>query len=208
MIRKQIGPISAWMLGIASFIACTSSAKAEFFEFTSKVTIENTPGTYTPSSANVTNAPDGSSASFTTLNGNQVVLNALSSNPAVPHNNALGLGTDIVPMDVNANASFASETIGLNFNLVLTITDYAGALDANPTAGINPVSFSFIGRIGGQLGDFQTNLSLLSFVPTQASGQVGEAQYRIDLNNFASPGIDSNGRLSLHVTARAVPEPG
>jgi hypothetical protein len=37
---------------------------------------------------------------------------------------------------------------------------------------------------------------------------IGDTIYSVAFKNFASPGIDNNGALTLHVTARNVPEPG
>ena len=204
MIRSRIGLLAAWVLGFAGVLACTPQAKAEFFEFSSMVSIT---GFTSPSGSTINNNPNGITSSFTTPNGNQVILTALSSNPAVPRNNAGGLGTDIPPLNINANSNFGSEFISLDFKLTLTLTDYMGAFDANPALGPNPVSFTFDGTIAGQLGDFQSNLNLASFIPQQITAVVGGSAYTIEFRNFSSPGSDNDGRLTLHVTASAVPEP-
>jgi len=199
--------LAAWTLGLAGLLSLAApSARAEFFEYTTTVTIDTTAGSFTPAASIIVNGV--TTASITTPNGNQLILNSLNSTPAIPHINGGGLGADIGVLNLNANAAFASETLGVNFTMTVTITDYAGALVVPPTAGPNPnpVTFTFTGRIGGQLGNFQSNLDLLTFAPSPSSAGVGGAQYIVELKNFASPGTDQDGRLTLHVTA-AVPEP-
>lgn len=208
MTRSPYGILAASTLVLAGLVASAPSARADYFEFTSTISIDTTVGSYTPAGSVIVNAPGGASGSLTTPNGNQLILNALSSNQNLPRNNGSGQGTDITPMNLNANSAFPTDMIGLHFILTLTLTDYEGPLDLVPQGGTNPVSFVFNGTIGGQLGNFQSNLNLLTFVPAQVTEQVGNSIYTITLNNFSSPGTDSDGRLSLHVTARSVPEPG
>jgi len=202
------GWIAAWALGLAGMLASAPSARAEFFEYTSTVTIDNTPGSFTPAGSSIVNG--GNTASLTTPNGNNINLFAQNSNASVPHQNAGGPGTDIVPLEFDANSSFATETLGFNFTLTVTVTDYAGPFDATPSVGLNPNpgTFTFTGRVEGTLGDFQTNLDLISFATPTPTLAIGNATYTISLSGIASPGLDTNGALSLHLTARPVPEPG
>ena len=204
MLRNRLSQSAAWMLSIAGILASAGTAKAEFFEYTSSVLISNAAGTYTPGTATITNPAGNQTASFQSDN-NTVTLLAQSSNPAPPHLNAL-IGTDIAAMGIDANTGIGgvNDLIAFNFSLTVTITNYTSATAAASTGS---GSLSFTGRLGGNVGNNAVNIDLLSFATTPQSILINEALYTVSFKNFASPGLDNNGTLSLKVTARAVPEP-
>jgi len=198
--------LAAWALGVAGLLLTAPAARAEFFEFTSTITIDQTGNT-----PNVPGSGSGATSTFTTPGGNVVTLNALDSIQLPPRQNGQGAGTDIVPLNISVGATAPMETIDFGFTLTVTFVDYPSLFAANPTPGTSPLTFTFTGRIGGSIGDFQTNLDLLSFAPPASLGQTGNIEYLVNLkvpNGFAPPGVDQDGRLTLHVRTRAVPEPG
>jgi len=204
VIRSRFGFVAACTLGLAGLLGTAPAAKAEFFEYTSTVTIDSTPGSFTPADAIIAN---GATSSFTTLGGNNIILTALNSTPGGNHLNG-GIGTSIVVLDINANPNVAAnEPIAFNVTMTLTITDYPSITGAVPSGGANPVTVTLTGRIQGNLGDAASNLDFVNFTPPPTTA-VGGALYSISFDGFASPGADQNGRLSLFVSARAVPEPG
>jgi hypothetical protein len=194
--------LTVWTLGLLAGLLAAPTARADFFEYASSVAIDTTAGSFTPTGSTITGG-----TTFNTPNGNQVFLTSNSSDAAVPHINAGGIGTDFVPLSIGVNSSFGSESIAFNFELSVTITDYS---DANSAVSNGSATLIFTGRIGGSLGDFQTNLDLLSFVPNPGTTTIGNTAYTIDLQNFASPGSRVDGVLTLHASAsaRSVPEPG
>lgn len=205
MTRSRFGILAALTLGLAGLFGPAPSAKAEFFEFTSTVTID--PANNTPAGATVVNG--AGTSSFTTALGNQIILTALASDPAVPRQNGQ-IGTNIVVLDINANpfAVTTNEQVNFGFSQTLTITDFPGLNAPNPSAGPNPVTMTFSGRIVGNIGNGAVNLDVQSFVPPPANLLIGGSIYQVTFDSFASPGETNNGRLTLFVQARAVPEPG
>jgi len=185
--RSRIGFLAALTLGLAGLFGTAPSAKAEFFDFTSTIN-------------------GGPSLTINTAGGNQIILSALNS-VGTPHNNAT-LGTDIVPLDVNANSNTGTvDTVNTTFTLTLLVTDFPTLNGATPSPGTpNPATFTFNGTITGTIGDGSSLLDILSFAPQ--SGPVAGENYTISYGAFAPPGLASDGRLTLVVRARAVPEPG
>lgn len=206
MLRRSLSLLTVWTLGLTSLLATASSSQAEYFEFTTTVSISPTPGTYTPSGATITNT-GGTSASFSTGN-NSVSLTAADSNPSPPHLNG-SLGTSITPLTLTAATGAINENVAFDFTINLTITNYTTL--TTPTAGSSG-TISLSGRLGGSLGNGAADLSLLSFANSPQTIQIDNELYSISLKSFGSPTLDTGGQLQLSVSSvvggRAVPEPG
>jgi len=210
--------MAAWALALAGLIGVAPSAKAEFFEYRSTVTISDTSGTFTPSGATFTNGTTAGGNTFSTItlpDGNSVTLFGFTSgnDTTTPHLNAsdpVSIGTDIAPVIVSTTNEFGTvgEDIAFNFNVTLNLTNYLNASDTSPD-GTGSVTFT--GRISGSIGNNAVALNLLSFVPTSTTVVVGTELYDVSFDatsGFASPGGKNVGGISLHVFARPVPEPG
>ena len=162
-MKRHALRLAAWGLGIAAMLAlATSSARAEFIEYTTSVTIDQTPGSYTPAGATfptgteiVTQGSYTQTAPFAgilTPNGNQVNLIGLASNPNPPHTNTILGGSDIVFAQIDASSSASTSTVdhvAFNYTFTLTILNYPGinTPSASPTR-VPPRSCSPGGSMG------------------------------------------------------------
>jgi len=203
MIQKTVSRLAAWTLGLAGVLALTtSSAHAEFFEFTTNTVLSNAVGGSV--SGNV----------FTSTDGNTITLIPLASSAGAPHNFAGGPGgSDIVTTNIDANASASSiiDVVGFDFVTTLNLQDFSSVNDATQRgAG----SIQITGRLAGTIGNFGVNLLLFNYatnptnglVPTPPSPDVFSVTVN-PLGNYTRPGLDNLGTLGANVRVAAVPEP-
>jgi len=207
--------------GALSFGVATS--KAEFFEYTTTVTISPVgstpavpPATITTGTQSVTagNPPFtqiAPTSTFSTPNGagtgNSVTLLGLMSNPAVPHLNGTGTGSDIVfgGIDPNfATASTGSEFISFNYVFNITFSDYTSATD--PTLNPPTAVLAVAGQISGTLGNNQVDLNNQYFTVPPVFFSIGGVPYALTDLGYLPPGQDVNGAFGGHVVS-LVPEP-
>jgi len=200
-----------------------ATSKAEFFEYTTSVTISpvNTtpttpPATITPGTESVTtgNPPFTQTAPTSTFStpsgpgtGNSVTLLGLASNPAVPRLNGQAGGTDIVFGAIDPNfltSSTNSENIAFDYTFQITFSDYSSATD--PTLNPPTAVVSINGRISGTLGNNQVDLNNQFFTTPPLSFTVGGISYQITDLGYLAPGQDNNGAFGAHVVS-TVPEP-
>jgi len=223
MMKKDALRRVAWTLGVLGLLAiATPSARAEFIEYTTTVTISQTPGSFTPTPATF---PTGTEtvtqgsftqvapfAGFRTASGNEVDLIGLASNPNPPHANTQGGGTDIVFAQIDAtsaNTSVVTETIGFNYTFTVTIKDYA-SLNAPVGAVLGTATVQFVGRIQGDIGNGVVNLVNLNFATIPANGVITASDghtFNVTTGGFTPPGLENNGTLGAHISLRSVPEP-
>jgi len=205
MIQKHAFRMAAWTLGLAGLLSsAATTARAEFFEYTTAFAISNVGGSFTPTGSTIVN--DGTGSTFSTPGGNVIKLIDQNSDPAIPHNNGTGAGTDIVfgQIDPTSGITNPTETVGFNYTATLTFTDYAAA---NSTTALGTGTVTLNGRIEGTVGDLTSNLNNLVFAPNpQTFTTSNGTAYNIDFNSYTPPGLDNNGTFGAHVTA-AVPEP-
>lgn len=202
MIQKTVSRLAAWTLGLAGVLALTtSSARAEFFEFTTSTVLSNATG----GSINGT--------LFTSTNGNTVNLIPLASVAGPPHNNGLGTGSDIVTTNIDANSTVSTtvDTIGFDFTTTLNLQDFNSVNDPTQRgAG----SILITGRLQGTIGNFGVNINLLNYATNPANGLTptppGPDTFIVTVSptgGYTRPGIDNLGTLGANVRVAAVPEP-
>ena len=73
MSRFRSMKLAAWALGVAGLLLTAPAAKAEFFEFTSTITIDPTGNT-----PNVPGVGSGATSSFTTPGGQRIAVYELT----------------------------------------------------------------------------------------------------------------------------------
>jgi hypothetical protein len=204
-------------LGVLALVAMATPARAEFYDFSTTVSLTPTTGVTTGTASFTSNpgTPNAftrtvPTATFTGPNGNQLIFYALNSNAtSLPHDTATG-GANIVYGDI-ASANLtpapngATDNVSLNFSYTLTLTDYAGANDVAPTGTASTV---ITGRIDGVIGNNRnaTSISGLAFAGPSTL-MVGATSYSIDGLSFVNPGSSNDGTLGARITAAAVPEP-
>ena len=197
MMRRRLAQLAALTLGLAGFMAASPAANAEFFEYTSTVSID---GNNSPATGTIANT---GTVSTVTSGGNVVTLTANDSPVGAPH---LTTPTNIVPLSIsNVSTGAANTPFDFNYTLTLNVTDFATSTSV-VSDGTGTVTFT--GRIMGTVGNNASLLSQLSFVPDSTILAVppSAVKYSISLNSFAPPGAVNSGALTL--TVRSVPEPG
>jgi len=213
-MRKLVLPLVA--LAIALGVGLPG-ARAEFFEFSTTVSISPVGTTPTTPPAVITGpnpvvVTQGSfvqvspSWNFNTPAGNNITLLPLQSNPLPPRQNAQGNGTDIVFGRIDPNTlslATTNEPVAFNYSFSITVTDYPSAVsNASQGTGVFTVS----GRISGNLGNNQVNLGNQYFTIPPITQVIGGATYTITSLAFLPPGLDNNGRFGAHIVT-VVPEP-
>jgi len=224
MMKKDALRRVARTLGVVGLLAvATSSARAEFIEYSTTVTISQAPGSYSPVAG--TTFPTGTEtitqgsfvqvapfAGFRTAAGNEVDLIALASNPLPPHQNTQGGGTDIVFAQIDATSSALTttvEAVAFNYTFTVTIADYA-TLNAPVGSQLGTATVQFVGRIQGNIGNGTVDFSNLNFATIPANGVVQATDghfFDVTIGGFTPPGLENNGTLGAHITLRSVPEP-
>jgi hypothetical protein len=198
--------LAAWALGVAGLLASAPSARAEYYEYTTTVTIDTASGV-TPAGSTITN--NSSNASFTTALGNQIILTGQDSANSGMHSNAQGFGSTAPVLLIQAVAGSTLENpVGFNFRVDVNIQNFTTPDAASPNAtGL----FTFTGRLEGPLGAGQSDIKFLNFAtPNGPSVTIDGESYSFSLQGYSAPGTDLNtrGGLTLRVIARPVPEPG
>jgi hypothetical protein len=224
MRRKRLPHLTALAVMLAGALAVSaSSARAEFFEYSSTVSIDTTPASSTPNqppafvTSGLTTVVQGlfiqvaPTETFNTGSGNAVGMIALQSNPFPPHLNAQGAGTNITfgNIDTSSAASTTtSEPVAFNYTYTLTISNYPTFNTAGASTDTGTIELS--GRVTGTMGNTQVNHNNLNFVTNPASGLVttsGGEQFLVTTGGFTPPGVAHIGALGAHVTFVGVPEP-
>jgi len=213
-------PLLHLMAAAVALIVGSSTTRAEFFEYTTTVTISpvgttpaTPPATITTGTQSVTagNPPFtqiAPTSTFATPNGNSVTLLGLGSNPAVPHLNAQGTGTNIVFGGIDPNVptlASVNEPIAFNYMFNITVSDFP----ASNTPGTSTTTgvFSISGRISGDLGNNQVDLNNQYFSsPPITQTLANGTTYSITDLFYIPPGFDNRGGFGAHVVS-AVPEP-
>jgi hypothetical protein len=201
------------VLAAVALAATAGAARAGYIEFDSSVVL--TPvspfplatlvngsemvslGAYSYPAPNVT--LDGGS-------GNSVTITGLATNPAPPHANANGAGTDIVFGRIAAESLGPAESFAFDYVFTLNLSDYATPTSA---AALGSGSIQISGRISGTLGDYAINLGNSLYKTNPPSGLVtlsNGATYQVTVDTFTKPGMENFGTFGAHV--QAVPEPG
>ncbi|MDB5351214.1 MAG: hypothetical protein JWN86_2461 [Planctomycetota bacterium] len=235
MIRRNALRLATWSLGIAGILAANApSARAEYIEFTTTVTVSQVGGTYTPAGSTfpigtkqVTQGFDEEQftqtapyAGLKTPGGkNEVDMVALRSNtdrrdPSNPlilapnHTDTTGLGTDIVFANIVARPNRTiKEDVAFNYTYTVTLYNYA---TDNSSVLLGTGSFQLTGRISGSLGNNQVNLDNLQFATIPANGIVTTtdgARFTVTTGGYTAPGQSNAGTLGAHITFTPVPEP-
>jgi len=205
---------------VLGFAAVAAPARAEFFDYTTSVTaslIAPTTGTLIPGTELFTSGtyvrlvPN---VTYTGPNGNQLVIDALDSNPTPPHLTANG-GTGITFGAIHSgNVTLAGsglvDTFALNFTYVITLTDYPSNL--TPPGPGNPTdTVTVTGRIDGSLGNGGGNgtISALTFAGTNVlTYPTGQSYTFTNLDSDGIIGASGNpSSVSAVLTSAPVPEP-
>jgi len=202
MTKKMVSRAAVWLLGLAGLLSLAPASKAEWFEFSTSVTLSG-PTT-----------PGGGTISGTTFNtgvdGNKVTLNPRDSLFVNFHTNGNAPGTDIVFSGIDATSAGQSSTptnVGFNYTYVVTITDFATKTSTTP---LGTGTFTITGRLQGRMGNNQVNIDNLNFAVSPATLPIGGALYTVTVNNnggYTAPGPNFSGALGAHISATAVPEP-
>jgi len=205
---------------VLGFGALGTPARAEFFDYTTSVTaslIAPTTGTLTPGSELFTSGlytrlvPN---VTYTGPNTNQLVIDALDTNPLPPHISASS-GTGITfgaihVGNVTPSPGGAVDSFALNFTYVITLTDYPTFL--TPPGPGNPTgTVSVTGRIDASFGNGGGNglISALSFAGSNVINFSNGQRYTFTALG-ADPIIGASGNpssVSAILTAVTVPEP-
>jgi len=222
MIERYASRLAVWGLGIAGMLAfSTPVAHASFVEYTTTVTIDQTPGSYTPSAGST--FPTGTEpitqgtftqiapfAGFRTANGNEVDMIALRSNPAAPHINTAGSGSDFVFAQVDASTAFlttVAEHVAFNYTFTLVFNVYPAVNSLVPSG---TATVQFTGRIDGTIGNNEIDLNNLVFATVPSNGLISSTDgqgFKITTAGYVGPGTDNNGTIGGHIQAVPVPEP-
>jgi len=196
----------AVVLGLA---AGARPARAEFFDFSTTVTLSN------PTAGSVIGGGNGTSSVVLDTPGAGDLTITGENSSAVPHTTATGNGSQIVYSTLTfagLDATTPASPIGYNFVYNLTLTDYATATSTTPL-GTGVVSIS--GRWDGSIGPGEAaNLDTLTdYTVSPASITIGGFQYNIALGSpgigffVTPPGPTNPGTMGARITV-AVPEPG
>jgi len=191
------------MLGLA---AGARPARAEFFDFSTTVTLSN------PTAGSTIGGGNGTSSVVFDTPGAGILTITGENSSAVPHTSS---PSNIVYSTLTfsgLDATTPASPIGYNFVYNLTLTDYATATSTTPL-GTGVVSIS--GRWDGSIGPGEAaNLDTLTdYTVSPASITIGGFQYNIALGNpvigffVTPPGPTNPGTMGARITG-AVPEPG
>jgi hypothetical protein len=192
-----------------ALIASSDRARAEYFEYSSSVTVNLGTGIKTITNNNSPNVV------LTTSGNDAISMLGNASAHSASHDDATGDGTDIVfgNIGVSVNANSPYQPISFTFTYALTLTDYnsatGGSIQGTGTIQLSSMLGDSIG--GGK----KVNLnSLKTFALTPANGiaNVGSSSYGylISPNSYTPPGPDHMGSFGAHVSLalNTVPEPG
>lgn len=182
---------------VIAVVGCCRPAAAEFFQFSTIVTIG---APY--------NVGPGDPVMFTTTGGTDITVNGLAfSGPG--NLGATGSGTDIIFAEINVDVDLTSplEALVIPFTFDLNIVDFptnnSGISDGNAT-------FSISGNISGSIGDgLKVNLNTIT--PLAVGPMIIDDEiYTLTFNSnfYAPPGPFFEGRIGVHVSSAPVPEPG
>jgi hypothetical protein len=199
------------LAGMAATLALAvpgDRAHAEYFEFSTTVSVSPITGISSTSNNGSTNVV------MTTNGGDSISLTALASGGG-GHNNAGGDGTDIRfgEIGVGVTASTTYQVISFGFTYSLTLTDYSAATGGS-ALGQGTIQVS--GLLGDSIGSGKaSNLNdLKNYATNPANGVifVGSVSYAYILtpNSYTPPGPDHTGAFGGHVSVGlvSVPEPG
>lgn len=193
-------------IGFATLCAiCPQRAQAEFFQFSTTLTINA--GTMLPATANLGMTNGTSLVTMTTEIGQSMVQFVMD--PSAPPENidASGEGTDIVFTFISASVLRTANltTVKIPFDFALKIDNYTTDL-----GGVSNGSgtFHITGEINGSVGaGKKVNLTTISYTsPAEQFAIIGGEQYKLSMAFYTPPGPFNAGALGVHVTA--VPEPG
>jgi len=200
------------------------TARAEFFEFSSTVTIS---GVTSPIPNTVSNGAPGPNGANTASVTDNVVGTGIAFNGRNHRNPGTGVshldanfppGTDITIMTINLTNLSETDTTTFDFNysLTLTVTDYA----AKPTNGItNPATGTGIevvnGHIHGTYDNSQQNTTVFTMVPQAGAFpptifKAGPTFYQLFSLAFTPPTDIGPGNITAHLNSPPnipIPEP-
>jgi hypothetical protein len=223
MMMKDALRRVARTLGVVGLLAvATSSARAEFIEYSTTVVIDQTPGSFTPGTATfptgfetITQGAFVQIAPFAgirTTNGNEVDMIALMSNPNPPHSSTILGGTDIVFAQIDASSTTnttVTEAVAFNYTFTVTIKDYTSLL-APVGAVSGTATVQFTGRLVGVIGNGAVAFTNLNFATIPSDGLVMASNghvFKVTPGGYTAPGTENNGSLGAHISLVSVPEP-
>jgi hypothetical protein len=215
MIRLKAFAVFAALVAAIGIDART--ARAEFFEFSSTVTISNVTSPIPNTTVNGAPGVNGGNVSSVTDNtvGTQIVLTGRNHrNPVFPQQHldaTFPPGTDVTIMTLTLNnlSDTLTTTFSFDYQLTLSVTDYANLITnsvTNPSTGTGTIVIA--GHLVGAYDTSQQNTSVFTMVPQAPGGifQAGATSYQLFSLAFIPPSEGGIGGITAHLNA-PVPEP-
>ncbi len=204
LLRTRISRCVCGCAFLLMLVASSQPASAEFFQFSTIVNIGALP-------AGSTLVGNNTNVATITTPANAIITLTMSPSLGPDNIDGSGVGSDIVFSAISAATTRTSplENISIPYSFQLKISDFptnfGGVSLHNGTFNISGI---LTGTVGATGGGKKVNIQNQFLSITPASQAIGNEFYAVSSPSYVPPGPTNNGAFGLHVSSRAVPEPG